>query len=122
MNSHFAGLDGASWRHFSRRELEERIYGWGEEVESNAVEFPDSCPAQETGQRGYQERQGGRMDGLKRRVGDSLQIRLSLWLSFAILSVALIAGIFAFFSAFDEAHELQDDVLREVAMLFDRHA
>jgi two-component system OmpR family response regulator len=23
----------------SRRELEERIYGWGDEVESNAVEF-----------------------------------------------------------------------------------
>jgi two-component system OmpR family response regulator len=23
----------------SRRELEDRIYGWGEEVESNAVEF-----------------------------------------------------------------------------------
>lgn len=61
------------------------------------------------------------MDGLKRRVKDSLQIRLSLWLSLAILSVALIAGIFAFFSAFNEAHELQDDVLRQVASLFDRH-
>lgn len=60
------------------------------------------------------------MDGLKRRVKDSLQIRLSLWLSLAILSVALIAGIFAFFSAFNEAHELQDDVLRQIATLFDR--
>lgn len=61
------------------------------------------------------------MDGLKRRVKDSLQFRLSLWLSMAILSVALIAGVFAFFSAFDEAHELQDDMLRQVATLFDRH-
>ncbi|HTD03880.1 sensor histidine kinase [Undibacterium sp.] len=61
------------------------------------------------------------MDGLKRRVTGSLQIRLSLWLSLAILSVALIAGIFSFFSAFDEAHELQDDVLRQIATLFDRH-
>jgi two-component system OmpR family sensor kinase len=61
------------------------------------------------------------MDGFKKRVKDSLQIRLSFWLSLAILSVALIAGIFAFFSAFNEAHELQDDVLRQVAMLFDRH-
>lgn len=61
------------------------------------------------------------MDGIKRRVKDSLQIRLSLWLSLAILSVALIAGIFAFFAAFDEAHEFQDDVLRQVATLFDRH-
>ncbi|MCK9376977.1 MAG: ATP-binding protein [Syntrophobacterales bacterium] len=61
------------------------------------------------------------MDGFKKRVKDSLQIRLSFWLSLAILSVALIAGIFAFFSAFNEAHELQDDVLRQVAMLYDRH-
>ena len=61
------------------------------------------------------------MDGFKKRLKDSLQIRLSFWLSLAILSVALIAGIFAFFSAFNEAHELQDDVLRQVAMLFDRH-
>lgn len=27
-----------SWR-FTRSDLEDRIYGWGEEVESNAVEF-----------------------------------------------------------------------------------
>ncbi|MHB9075266.1 MAG: sensor histidine kinase [Desulfobaccales bacterium] len=61
------------------------------------------------------------MDGFKKRMKDSLQIRLSFWLSLAILSVALIAGIFAFFSAFNEAHELQDDVLRQIVMLFDRH-
>ncbi len=52
---------------------------------------------------------------------DSLQIRLSLWLSVVILSVALVAGIFAFYSAFEEAHDFQDDVLRQVAALFDRH-
>lgn len=61
------------------------------------------------------------MDGIKRRVKNSLQIRLSLWLSLTILGIALLAGIIAFFSAFDEAHELQDDVLRHVARLFDRH-
>jgi two-component system OmpR family sensor kinase len=61
------------------------------------------------------------MDGLKKRVKDSLQIRLSLWLSSAIVSFALIAGIVAFFSAFNEAHELQDDMLRQVAALFNRH-
>lgn len=60
------------------------------------------------------------MDGSKSRVKDSLPIRLSFWLSLAILIIALIAGIIAFFSAFNEAHELQDDVLRQVAMLFDR--
>jgi two-component system, OmpR family, sensor kinase len=61
------------------------------------------------------------MDGIKRRVKDSLQFRLSLWLSLAILIIALIAGIIAFISAFNEAHEFQDDVLRQVATLFDRH-
>jgi len=60
------------------------------------------------------------MDGSKSCVKDSLPIRLSFWLSLAILIIALIAGIIAFFSAFNEAHELQDDVLRQVAMLFDR--
>lgn len=61
------------------------------------------------------------MDGFKRRLKDSLQFRLSLTLSISILSIAIIAGFFSFYTAFDEAHELQDDVLRQVATLFDRH-
>jgi two-component system OmpR family sensor kinase len=60
------------------------------------------------------------MDGFKRRLRDSVQLRLSITLSLAILIVALLAGAFAFVSAFDEAHEMQDDVLRQVAALFDR--
>jgi two-component system OmpR family sensor kinase len=59
------------------------------------------------------------MAGLKRPLRDSLQFRLSLWLSLAILAVALVAGFFSFIAAFGEAHELQDDVLRQVASLFD---
>ena len=61
------------------------------------------------------------MDGRKKWVRDSLQFRLSLWLSLAIASVAILAGLFAFNSAFEEAHELQDDVLRRVVTTFDRH-
>jgi two-component system OmpR family sensor kinase len=38
----------------------------------------------------------------------------------AILVVASMAGVFSFASAFNEAHELQDDVLRQIATLFDR--
>jgi two-component system OmpR family sensor kinase len=60
------------------------------------------------------------MDGFKKRLKDSLQLHLSFWLSFAILVTALVAGAFAFFSAFQEAHELQDDVLRQVAALFNQ--
>lgn len=60
------------------------------------------------------------MDGFKKRLSDSVQLRLSVALSLAILIVALVAGVFAFISAFDEANELQDDTLRQVAVLFDR--
>ncbi|AWH88611.1 sensor histidine kinase [Limnobaculum parvum] len=60
------------------------------------------------------------MDGRKRWVRNSLQFRLSFGLSLAILTIAIIAGIFAFFAAFSEANELQDDVLRQIATLFDK--
>jgi two-component system OmpR family sensor kinase len=60
------------------------------------------------------------MDGFKRRLNESIQLKLSFSLSLAILVVAVVAGIFSFASAFDEAHELQDDTLRQIAALFDR--
>ncbi len=59
------------------------------------------------------------MDGFKRRLNESVQLKLSFSLSLAILVVAIVAGVFSFLSAFDEAHELQDDVLRQVAQLMD---
>lgn len=60
------------------------------------------------------------MDGFKRSLNESVQLKLSFTLSLAILVVAIVAGVFSFLSAFDEAHELQDDVLRQVAQLMDR--
>lgn len=60
------------------------------------------------------------MDGFKKRLNESVQLKLSFSLSLAIFVIALVAGIFSFLSAFDEAHELQDDMLRQVAALFDR--
>lgn len=36
-------------------------------------------------------------------------------MSAAIILVALVAGAFSFVAAFNEAHELQDDILRQVA-------
>ena len=60
------------------------------------------------------------MDGLKKRLNESIQLKLSFTLSVAILVVAIVAGVFSFMSAFYEAHELQDDVLRQVAQLMDR--
>ncbi|SBT07013.1 ATP-binding region, ATPase-like:Histidine kinase, HAMP region:Histidine kinase A, N-terminal [Candidatus Accumulibacter aalborgensis] len=60
------------------------------------------------------------MDGFKKRLNESVQLKLSVSLSLTILAIALVAGIFSFVSAFDEAHELQDDMLRQIAALFDR--
>lgn len=60
------------------------------------------------------------MVGFKKRLNESLQLRLSVSLSVAILLLAVLAGVFSFVSAFDEAHELQDDMLRQVAALFER--
>jgi two-component system OmpR family sensor kinase len=57
------------------------------------------------------------MDGLKGRIGQSIRLRLSLWLAVSILAVAVVAGAFSFVAAFDEAHELQDDILRQVVGL-----
>ncbi|CAM3653595.1 ATP-binding protein [Paracidovorax anthurii] len=60
------------------------------------------------------------MDGFKKRLNASVQLKLSVTLSAVIVVVAVVAGVFSFLSAFDEAHELQDDVLRQVAQLMDR--
>ena len=57
------------------------------------------------------------MAGLEARVKPSIRLRLSLWLSAAILGMAVIAGAFSFTSAYNEAHEAQDDALRQVAVL-----
>lgn len=60
------------------------------------------------------------MDGFKRHLNASIQLKLSFSLSLAILAVALVAGVFSFMSAFNEAHELQDDTLWQIAALFNR--
>lgn len=45
----------------------------------------------------------------------SLQARLSLWLSGAIVAVALVAGGLSFGTAFEEANEIQDHLLVEIS-------
>jgi two-component system OmpR family sensor kinase len=60
------------------------------------------------------------VDGFKKRLNESVQLKLSFSLSLAILVIALVAAIFSFVSAFNEAHDLQDDMLRQVAALFER--
>ncbi|MGE9553690.1 ATP-binding protein [Erwinia amylovora] len=57
------------------------------------------------------------MDGLKKRLKESVQVRLSFGLCTAIMLVAMLTGGIAFFSALDEAHELQDSSLSQIADL-----
>jgi len=60
------------------------------------------------------------MDGFQRRLRESVQFRLSLAVSVTILFVALLASIFAFVSAYQEALEMQDDTLKQVGALVER--
>ena len=59
------------------------------------------------------------MDGFKARLSNSLQFQLSAWLSAIVVLLALGAGSFSFWTWFEEANELQDDHLRQVASMFD---
>lgn len=57
------------------------------------------------------------MESLKRRLSESVQLRLSLVLCVAVGGIALLSGILGFLSAWDEAHELQDSSLQQIASL-----
>ncbi|MDO5653405.1 MAG: histidine kinase dimerization/phospho-acceptor domain-containing protein, partial [Brachymonas sp.] len=52
----------------------------------------------------------------------SIQFRLGLWLSLAVVCTAIVAGVFSFLSALDDARELQDDILRQAATVLARQA
>lgn len=60
------------------------------------------------------------MDGSKNKLRDSLQFRLSVGTAIAILGVALLAGSFSYWWAFEEAIELQDEQLIRLSALVNR--
>lgn len=60
------------------------------------------------------------MDGFQTKLRQSLQYKLSAWLTLVILGMALAAGAFSFAAAFQEAIELQDDQLRQITLLADQ--
>ena len=61
------------------------------------------------------------MDGFEARLTNSLQFRLAASLSGLVIALALGAGAFSFWNAFEEAIELQDDHLRQMAALIDQY-
>lgn len=52
-------------------------------------------------------------------MSNSLQQRLSIWLSIAIVATGFLAAAVSFWFAYDEAQEFQDDSLRQIATLAD---
>ena len=60
------------------------------------------------------------MDGVEGPVVASLRFRLSLWLTVVIVIIAAAAGVVAFVSATDEAHDMQDHQLRQTGYLISR--
>lgn len=52
-------------------------------------------------------------------MNNSLQQRLSIWLSVSIVAAGLLAAGVSFWLAYDEAQEFQDDMLRKIATLVD---
>lgn len=109
-----------AWRHFVTRRPGRPHLRLGKRSRKQCRRIPDSCPTTQAGARCDPQRPGAGMDGLKRHLKASLQFRLSFTLSVVIIVVAVIAGTFSFFSALDEAHELQDDVLHQIAGLVDQ--
>ena len=61
------------------------------------------------------------MAGFKKRLNESIQFKLSFSLAVAIMATALVAGVLSFVSAYDEAHDLQDNTLRQMLVILDRH-
>ena len=52
-------------------------------------------------------------------MSNSLQQRLSIWLSIVIVATGFLAAAVSFWFAYDEAQEFQDDSLRQIATLAD---
>ncbi|EXI80198.1 MAG: Sensor protein QseC [Candidatus Accumulibacter appositus] len=61
------------------------------------------------------------MAGPQATLRPSLEFRLSAWVSALLLGVAIVAGVFSFVAACEEANELQDDTLRQIGALIERN-
>ncbi|MEO8559911.1 MAG: ATP-binding protein [Rhodospirillales bacterium] len=60
------------------------------------------------------------MDGFKVKLGRSIQGRLLVGISAALVLFALASGLWSFVAAYQEANEFQDDQLRQIALIAQR--
>ena len=54
-------------------------------------------------------------------MSNSLQKKLFVWISIAILAISLMASCVSFWLAFKQAQDFQDDALRQIALLVDTY-
>ena len=105
----------------SRAQLEEKLYGWNEEVDSNAVEVHLSCAAAQAAarhdpqraRRGLDDR-ASRSDGAVTRVR-SIRRELVVWLAAGLAVAVAAAAIATYLRAREEANEIFDYQLRQMA-------
>ncbi|MES2756662.1 MAG: ATP-binding protein [Pseudomonadota bacterium] len=60
------------------------------------------------------------MDGFERPLAASLRLKLSVWLTLAIVIIAAAAGVISFVSATQEANKMQDSQLLQTGFLISR--
>lgn len=57
------------------------------------------------------------MDGFKSKLNYSIQYRLSFWIALIIILMAVFSVLISYFSAFNEAREIQDEGLAQIGLL-----
>ena len=105
----------------SREDLERHIYGWNEEVESNAVEYLDPCRSEEGWSGSHSQYPRRWLGGRSLDLMAGLRARLFLGVAALVVATGLAAGGLAFRWAFQEAIELQDSILEQVGGLAARN-
>jgi two-component system, OmpR family, sensor kinase len=61
------------------------------------------------------------MDGFKDNLKHSIRFRISLWIAIIIILMAIISVIISYFSALNEAGEIQDESLKQIARLVQKN-
>ena len=103
-------------RILSRQQIEERIYGWGEEVESNAVDVLISFRPAQVRQVDHPQHQGRRMDAPEILRTASLRRTALVYVTVLLSVVGFAASAFAYVYAHDAATEFLDGQLRQIAL------
>ena len=101
----------------SRAQLEERLYGWGEEIGSNAVEVHIHALRKKLGAELIRNVRGVGYIVPKPAAVTSIRRRLLVWLLSRVLAGGLAAAAAVYLQARDEVNEIFDYQLRQLALL-----